>query len=125
MGAADGVPRSASGRLPLKFNTVWSTVMEPPTMGLLPPACSYWVRKFTASAPPSTTRSASTSPGSLAITDEWVLQPRPHPALVCCAAGELAVLGHEALHLGVREGVVLGDQGHLLVSLVLEGVLAQ
>ena len=70
MGPADGVPRSDSRRLPLKLSTVWSTVMEPPTIGLLPPACSYWVRKFTASAPPSTTRSASTSPGSLAITDE-------------------------------------------------------
>ena len=70
MGPADGVPSSDSRRLPLKFSTVWSTVIDPPTIGLLPPACSYWVRKFTASAPPSTTSSASTSFGILAMTDE-------------------------------------------------------
>ncbi len=44
--------------------------MEPPIIGLSPPAFSYCVRKFTASAPPSTTSNASTSFGILAITDE-------------------------------------------------------
>ena len=48
----------------------WLTVIEPPSIGLSPPAFSYWVRKFTASAPPSTTSSASTSFGIFAITDE-------------------------------------------------------
>src|SRR5262245_20126658 len=81
MGPAEGVPSSDSRRLPLKLSTVWSTVMEPPTMGLLPPACSYWVRKLTASAPPSTTSSASTSPGSPAMTEEQSLPPRGAQAL--------------------------------------------
>ena len=69
IGPADAVPSSDSRRLPLKFSTVWSTVIEPPIIGLLPPACSYWVRKFTASEPPSTTTSASMSFGIFAITE--------------------------------------------------------
>src|SRR5687768_3849162 len=37
----------------------------------------------------------------------------------------LAVLGHESLHLRVREGVVLGDDHHPLVALRLVGVAAE
>ena len=41
-----------------------------------------------------------------------------------CAAG-LAELGHEAEHLRVGEGIVLGDDGDRLVALVVEGVGAE
>jgi hypothetical protein len=54
----------------LKLSTVWSTVMVPPIIGLSPPTCSYCVRKFTASEPPSTTTRASTSPGMVEMIEE-------------------------------------------------------
>ena len=54
-----------------------------------------------------------------------VLAAERHPRLVRDLAAELAVAGHEALHLRVREGVVLGDQRHLLVLLVVQRVVAE
>src|SRR5437870_2920337 len=51
-----------------------------------------------------------------------VLAAERHPRLDRHLAAQLAVLGHEPLHLRIGEGVVLGDHHHLLVALVERGL---
>ena len=68
IGAELTMPTSRSDSLPFTPNTVWSTVIEPPISGFIPPIWSYCLRKFTASAPPNATKIASMSLGISAST---------------------------------------------------------
>ena len=44
------VPSIAFFASPLAERTVWSTMIDPPMRWALPPACSYWFKKLTASS---------------------------------------------------------------------------
>ena len=99
-------------------------MIEPPIIGLLPPVCSYCVRKLTASEAAEHDHQRVDVLRDLGDHRRVVFRAQRHPGLVDHLAALGAVAGHEALHLRVREAVVLGDQEGLLVALA-ERVLAQ